>query len=74
MRYEFNQIFSESADGSLTPRRTIRVGGATFGSNITFRQGVIFSGIDFFQIKGRAIEGDEEGEVLVIKGYYPEDV
>jgi hypothetical protein len=72
MRYNFDEIFDENVDGSLTPRRTIRIGGATIGPGLTFRQGVNFSGIDFFQIRGRAIEANEEAGILVIRGYYPD--
>lgn len=71
MRYRFDEIFTENPDESLTPRRTIRVGGATFGSGITFKKGVVFAGVDFFQIKGQDIDAEEVGEVLEIKGYYP---
>lgn len=70
-RFLFNEIFSENpADNSLTPIRTIRIGSATFGSSVTFRQGVYFGGVNVFEFKGKDIEADEEGDVLVIKGFY----
>lgn len=69
-RYNFNDIFRENPDGSLTPKRTIRLGAATFGSSVTFGQGVSFGGVNIFQFKGADIAGEEEGGILVIKGFY----
>lgn len=69
-RYNFYDIFRENPDGTLTPKRTIRLGAATLGSSITFGPGVSFGGINIFQFKGAAIAGEEENGVLVIKGFY----
>lgn len=70
MRYNFNQLFRENPDGSLTPRFNIKIGGVTFGPSITFTKGVSFSGINVFDFKGSDIEVEQEGDVLVIKGFY----
>lgn len=69
MRYAFNEIFREG-DNQLEPIRKIRVGGVIFGPGVKFGQGASFGGVDFYQFRGHAIEADEEGDALVVKGIY----
>lgn len=71
-RYEFNQIFKENPNGTLTPTKTIDIRGAVFGSSVTFGPGVAFGGIDIFKLKDHAIEADEENGILIIRGFYHE--
>lgn len=70
MKYQFNQIFRENPDGTLSPIMQIRVGGVSFGPGVTFGPSVTFSSINFFDFKGHELEADEEDGVLVIKGIY----
>ena len=72
MRYRFDELFTENQDGSLTPKKTIRIGAATFGPSVTFRPGVIFSGVNIFDFKGCAIEAEEDPttNILSVKGFY----
>lgn len=71
-KFRFYDIFQRNEDGSLTPRRTLRIGGVTFGPGVSFSRGVSFSGIDIFQYQGLDIAGiDLEGEgILEIRGFY----
>ncbi len=62
--------FKKNSDGSLTPRRTLHVNGVTFGYGVTFKKGVAFGGIDFFNFENKGIEADEINEILDIKGFY----
>lgn len=70
MKYNFNEIFKENSDGSISPIKRIRVGGVTLGPGVTMRAGVAFGGVDFYQFKGHQIEADQDGEILVIKAIY----
>lgn len=70
MRYKFNDVFTENADGTLSPTRQIRVGGVTFGQNISFNSSAAFGGINFHQFKGHDIEANDEKGILVIKAIY----
>lgn len=72
MRYKFDDLFTENPDGSLTPKKTIRIGSATFGSSVTFKPGVIFSGVNIFDFKGCDIEVEEDQatKILSVKGFY----
>lgn len=70
MKYKFDEIFRENSDGSLTPRRTVRIGSATLGPGVTFGPGVSFSGINIFDFKGADIEAEDKVSVLVIRGFY----
>jgi len=69
--FSFSNIFKENSDGSLTPLRSISVNGVTFGSDVNFNHGVTFAGVDFHQYKNFNILGEEQGDVLVIKGFIP---
>lgn len=70
-KVNFNDLFLENSDGSLTPKRIIQVGSVTFGPGVSFGPGAVFSNIDFFAIKGNeiAITEDSRG-TAIIKGYY----
>ena len=70
MRFNFSEVFQENPDNTITPKKNIRIGGATFGPQITFGPGVSFGGVNIFDFRGLAIEADEEDGVLNIKGFY----
>ena len=72
MRYRFNEIFREEK-GSLTPIKTIRIGGVLIGSGVTFGRGVSFGGINIFEFIGKDIEANEDNGFLIINGFYDED-
>jgi hypothetical protein len=69
-RINFDSIFDQRPDGTLTPRQRIRVGGVELGQGVTFRRGVAFGGIDFTQFIGHDLDIETDGDVLVIKGIY----
>ncbi|MBI5754223.1 hypothetical protein HZA40_03730 [Candidatus Peregrinibacteria bacterium] len=70
MRYQFNEVFTENKDGTLSPIKKIRVGGVSFGPGVSFGSSAAFGGINFFQYKGHELEADEENGILVIKAIY----
>lgn len=70
MRYQFSQIFTENQNGTLSPLRRIRVGGVSFGPAVSFGPRATFGGVNFYEYKGRTLEADDEGDVLVIKAIY----
>ena len=70
MRYQFNQVFTENKDGTLSPNRKIRVGGVSFGPGVSFGSGAAFGGVNFHEYKGRELEADDEDGILVITAIY----
>ncbi|MFH1546271.1 MAG: hypothetical protein ABIE14_02755 [Patescibacteria group bacterium] len=50
--------------------KTVHVNGVTFGYGITFKRGVAFGGIDFFNFEDNDIEADEIDGIFNIKGFY----
>lgn len=70
MKYNFNEIFTENQDGTLSPIKQIRVGGVSLGPGLSFGAGAAFGGVNFHQYKGHEIEADDEDGVLVIKAIY----
>ena len=69
-RYKFSDILQENPDGSLSPRVRINVNGVTLGTEVTFRQGVAFGGIDFFEHKNQDTAAEEQNGILIIRGFY----
>lgn len=70
MRYQFNQIFRENPDGSLSAVRQLRVGGVTFGPGISIGQNAVLGGINFYQYKDHEFETEDENGILIIKAIY----
>ena len=70
MRYQFNEVFTENSDGTLSPTRQIRVGGVSFGPGVSFGSGAAFASINFHQYKNHDLEADDEDGILVIKAIY----
>lgn len=70
MRYQFNEVFTENQDGTLSPIRQIRVGGVSFGPSVSFGSGAAFGGVNFHQYKGHEFEADDKDGILVIKAIY----
>ncbi len=68
--YKFLDVFQENSDGSLTPKRQIRVNGISFDSGVTFQKGVSFGGIDFHLYKYFDLAVNEDNGVLNITGFY----
>lgn len=71
LRIPFSEVFRENADGSLTLLQTIKVNDAELNPTMTLNKGVVIGGVDFFQFKGFPIAAEQEGNILVIKGYFP---
>ena len=69
-RYEFQDVFQENLDGTLSTRRPINVSGVGFGAGVTFGPGVVVGGIDFHKFKYRPIAGVEKDGTLIIRGLF----
>jgi hypothetical protein len=72
-RYRFDAIFLTNPDGSLSPRRVIRVNNVTIGPGVSFGHGVSFGGVDFTAYRNFDIAAEDTDGVLVIKGFYKRD-
>lgn len=70
MRYQFDQLFQQNPNGSLTPIRPVNINGITFGPGVSFGPGVIFGGVNIFDFLNAAIEADEVSGTLIIRGFY----
>jgi len=70
MKYNFNRVFQENPNGTLSPRMNINVNGIMFSPGASFGPGVSFGGVDFHQYKYFDIEADEKEGILEIKGFY----
>ncbi|MCK5022108.1 MAG: hypothetical protein KAR54_02580 [Candidatus Pacebacteria bacterium] len=69
-KYLFSEVFIENPDGSLSPRRTIKVNGIRFDQSVTFSQDVTLGGINFHKYKNLPIAGEESDDILIIHGFY----
>ncbi|MEI7741135.1 MAG: hypothetical protein WCJ29_01370 [bacterium] len=73
-RYRFFSVFKENPDGTLTPLRAINVNGVIVGPGVSFGSGVALGGVNFQEYKNLDIAGEDQGSVLVIKGFYQSGV
>ena len=69
-RFSFSEVFDVQADGFIEPKRRIRVSGAEFGPGVKIGPGNSFGGVDFHQYKNLDIAAQEDGNVLVIRGFF----
>ena len=58
-RVGFWDIFEPMPDGSVRPRRAIKIAGVLLNPGTTYAKGILFSGFDLFQYYGRDLEIDE---------------
>lgn len=72
-RYPFDAIFQTNPDGSLSPKKVIRVNSITIGPGVSFGHGVSFGGVDFTTYRRFDIAAEDSDGVLVIKGFYKKD-
>ncbi len=70
MRVSYDQIFQVNPDGSVSPRMQVTIGGVTMGPGVAFRSGASFSGVDVASKRGKDIDIEKQGDVVVIKGFY----
>ena len=69
MRVNFNQLFS-IANGAISPKTTIQIGGVTMGPGVSFGGGVSMGGVDLSQHVGKDFEVEEQNGVYVITSIY----
>lgn len=69
-RLNFYEIFQVHPDGSIEPRRVVRIGGVQLGPGVRFMKGIAFSGIDLSLYVGRDFLVEESNGVLSMKGIY----
>lgn len=65
MKVPFNTVFQDNGNGSYTPKGTIRVGGVTMGTGVTFTKGVSFSGFNIAQYAGHELEIKKHQDGLI---------
>ena len=66
----FWEIFNQTSDGSLEPKKRIQIGGVQFGPGVRFGRGVAFGGVDLAAYIGHDLEVEERGDLYVITGIY----
>lgn len=71
MKVLFSEIFANNADGSYTPKGTIRIGDITMKPGIAYTSGVKFSGVDITHYVGKLLEVRQhpDGSVEIIGVY-----
>ena len=70
MRVTFSQVFQTNANGSISPRTTVQIGGVTMSPGVSFTPGVSFGGVDIASLAGHDLEIEQSGNVIVIKSVY----
>ena len=71
MRVSFHHVFQVNADGSVSPLMAVHVNGVTMRPGVSFSTGVSFGGLDIAAIRGKDLKVEQQGNTVVIKGFYP---
>ncbi|MDB5161464.1 MAG: hypothetical protein JWO96_844 [Candidatus Saccharibacteria bacterium] len=73
-RIKFWDLFQLNPDGSIRPKKPIKIAGVVLSPETSYSKGVLFSGFDLFQYYGRDLEVEEQpgGAPSVITGIYNE--
>ena len=66
----FKELFQENPDGSLSPKKIIKIGNVVFGPGTAFGPGVEFGGVNFFELKGKDLAVKQTDGTVVYHGYY----
>jgi len=71
MRISFYEIFYDNGDGSYSPTKTIKIGGAIIGPGVDFTSEACFGDVEIVKYIGRdfEVENLQDGTVEVKKIY-----
>jgi hypothetical protein len=69
-RLSFWDVFEKKSGDRLMPKRIINVNGVILGPGVTFSKGVDIAGVDFFNYDHLDIAGEQDDNVLVIRGFF----
>ena len=70
-RVKFDSVFKvNTADGTIEPRQTTRIGGVTINPGIIISKGVGIGGIDLAQYIDHDLEITTDGGAIVVTGIY----
>ena len=71
MRISFYEVFRDNGDGSYSPTKTIKIGGAIVSQGVDFTSEAWFDGIEIAQCIGRDLEVEHlQGGTVEIKKIY----
>ena len=66
MRVKFSEVFVTNSDGSFSPRGSVKIGGVTMASGVSFRPGVALSGIDIAQYADHDLEVEQQADGITV--------
>jgi len=71
MRISFYEIFRDNGDGSYSPAKTVKIGGAIIGPGVDFTAEAWFGNLEIAQCIGRDLEVEnlQDGTVEIIQFY-----
>jgi hypothetical protein len=71
MRISFSEVFHDNGDGSYSPMKTIKIGGAIIDPGVEFTAEAWFGGIEIAQYIGRDLEVEHlQDGIIAIKRIY----
>ena len=66
MRVSFGEVFTTNPDGSFSPKGAVRIGAVTMRPGLSFRKGVVFSGVDIAEYVGHDLDVSREPDGTVV--------
>ncbi len=69
-RVRFDRVFRLMPNGTIAPRRRVRMGGVSLNPKMAFARGVTFGGVDVSRYVGHDLQVEEKDDELVVRGIY----
>ena len=70
VRMSFDELFRRNAEGMISPRLPVQIGGVTVGPGGASDEGASFGGVDLAQFLGKDLDVEIQDNIHVIKGTF----
>ena len=70
VRMSFDELFRRNADGMISPRLPVQIGGVTVSPGGASGRGASFGGVDLAQFLDKDLDVEIQDNVHVIKGTF----
>ena len=69
-RVKYDQVFTRNSDGSYSPIKTVQINGEIMGSDVPFKAGTSFGGVDVAAMAGHDLLIDTVKNIVIIRSIF----
>ncbi len=69
-RAKFDDLFKRNNDGSFSPVKPVQINGVVMGSDVPFKAGTTFGGVDVGAYEGHDMLIDTVKSVVIIRSFF----